>query len=450
MTELKPTQTDGTRKKLSAQKAGVLHCDQFVLPESFDPREFLSGRLAKRFDDARYVVDLIYVRTALGLVDDRGAVPLQAQYLRNVMAKDDSVAVIRALAKEQVVIRDFYIPREKCYGYRLGDRFKNDGHVRIAIRNPRLVRALKRLRERFHEQQLSRMQEVHHHLKRLQYGLAIDVDHAYEILKSIPTANNLFGSQGFLIAEIARRQMHFSVGKYGRVSNSITNLSRPVRAALTHKGEPLHYVDISCCQPALLGQMVSVSSRRFKKGRRQQEGEDRKGIIYDAEKRPSDRWFAPEPRDPSEDLRRYCELTQQGEFYEFLESDVRGMTRAKIKQRFLTDVIAKRKANKRGHEYPSQLEDRFKEIFPTVYQFIRMTNCDGWEHKNLIRELQRAESNLVIGQVSEGLRQRHPEMFFLTLHDAIYSTEGNMPAIVSEFERAFEINGFSMRLKPGY
>ena len=92
------------------------------------------------------------------------------------------------------------------------------------------------------------------------------------------------------------------------------------------------------------------------------------------------------------------------------------------------------------------MEDGFKTLFPVVYDFIRQVNKDGWEHSNLIRKLQRAESDLVIGQVAESIRRHHPEMFFMTLHDAIYSTEEKMPRIRSAFERAFAYNGYKMSL----
>lgn len=70
---------------------------QFVLPQSFDPSEFLTGPLTKRLDDARYLVALINMKTAHGCVDDRGGVPLRASYLRNVMAMHDCKKVIDAL-----------------------------------------------------------------------------------------------------------------------------------------------------------------------------------------------------------------------------------------------------------------------------------------------------------------------------------------------------------------
>jgi hypothetical protein len=113
----------------------------------------------------------------------------------------------------------------------------------------------------------------------------------------------------------------------------------------------------------------------------------------------------------------------------------------------LSDVVAKRKANRYGDEYPSDLEDIFRELFPIVYRCIRDTNRDGWEHANLIRRLQQEESKLVIETVAAELTARYPELPILTLHDAIFTTPDGIPSVIASFESAFSENGFPMNLK---
>lgn len=107
----------------------------------------------------------------------------------------------------------------------------------------------------------------------------------------------------------------------------------------------------------------------------------------------------------------------------------------------MADILAKRGT------YPSAVEDVFREHFPTVYRFIRNVNKGGSEHANLIRLLQRAESDLVIHTVAADLAVRRPEMFILTLHDSIFATELDIPAVRDAFEDAFKRNGFNMSLK---
>ena len=110
-------------------------------------------------------------------------------------------------------------------------------------------------------------------------------------------------------------------------------------------------------------------------------------------------------------------------------------------------MIAKRKASLRGAEYPSIVENKFRELFPTVYRFIRFVNRDGYEHSNLIRLLQREESGLVIESVAADLLTRHLRMFCITLHDAIFTTAEHLPKVEQAFQRAFEKASFAMKFK---
>ncbi len=233
---------------------------QFVLPESFEPREFLSAKLHRRADDARYLASTILWKTAIGRVDDRGRVVLNAKSLNNIMAKDYTAKVIGSLCEAGVIHRDHYIRGEKSYSYWLGDRFRFDQHIRRNATDGRLIGRLQKFQESWKEKQRSRMREVHFHLERQQQRLKIDVDYAKSILATFPRDKNLFDTQGLLVSNLAKHRMHFSVGQYGRVANAITNLSRDLRPALRHKGKPLHSVDIRSCQPALLGHLVAKAA----------------------------------------------------------------------------------------------------------------------------------------------------------------------------------------------
>lgn len=410
----------------------------FVLPATFEPCQFLPERLHRRADDARYIVSTILWKRAYGRTDERGRVPLMGRYLKRIMATHDYKAVLDSLLERGVICRDRYVVGETPYSYWLDDRYRADAHVRVDATDRRLIRAMDRFRCEQADEQASRMRPVHRHLQRIQFQLGIDAEQAAESLLALPSARNGFDSQGVLVRDLRERRLHFSVGRYGRVANSITNLSRHVRPSLHHRGDPLHQIDIRCCQPGLLGQLVNKHSGKKQAGEKG-EGAGPRVTTYDSQNEPLGGVGLAS-------LERYLTLTQSGVFYDFLVSEMDGMTRDEIKKRFLCDVLAKRKANNRGGEYQSRLEDRFAALFPPVYRFIRTVNKHGWEHANLIRQLQQAESSLVIGQVCESIRQTHPKMFLVTLHDAIFATEQNMPTIRSEFDRAFDASGHPMSL----
>jgi hypothetical protein len=411
---------------------------QFRLPESFHPGELLrTFPLIRLADDARYFVSLILTKTARGQVDDSGYVRLKAKYLRSIMHKHDYNKVVDALLDGGAVERVAYQVGENSFGYQLAKRFLCDKHVRLAAKDPRLIGRLRLFHEQAECERHSRMKPVHFALERIQQQLKIDGDQAWEILESLPPKSNPWDCQGLLVRDIEDQDFHVNVGRYGRLSNNVTAMKRELRSALRHGSEPLKHVDIKCCQPALIGKVAKETTQQ-----EDRTGQRQLGSIYDAPLKPPN----------SVDFVNYCKLVQTGQLYDFLLSILEAgngpkLTRDQLKDRFLVDVIAKRKANKHGAEYPSVVEDTFRLVFPSVFQFIRQFNKDGWEHENLIRRLQQEESKLVIETVAADLVLRHPKMFLLTLHDAIFTTERNIPIVVNAFHAAFDRIGFPMSLK---
>ena len=425
----------------------------FCVPESFDPHEFLrEPALCRLADDARYFVGLILTKLSRQQVDNDDKVRLMAKHLRNVMHKHKYCRVIDALLDGGAVTRAPYVVGERAFGYILADRFTHDKHVRVAATCPRLIGRLAAFHERAEAERRARMLPVHFGLERQQRRLRIDVRQAREIISGLPPESNPFDVQGVLTSDIEHREFHVNVGRFGRLSNNITSLKREVRAALRQNREPLAQVDVACCQPALVAKRAkkmipinkkqpNTANRRREEGERERE-DSKHASIYDA----------PRGTPPQSDLEWYCELVQSGSFYDYLLAQLPtcpNLTRDEVKKRFLVDVLAKRKANARGVEYPSVVEDCFRRLFPSVYRYIREVNRDGWEHAKMIRQLQREESSLVVETVAAHLLTRHPDLFVLTLHDAIFTAPGSIPLVLREFERTFDETGFPMTLKTG-
>lgn len=96
---------------------------------------------------------------------------------------------------------------------------------------------------------------------------------------------------------------------------------------------------------------------------------------------------------------------------------------------------------------PSQVEGIFQQHFPAEYAFVREFNGDGWQHKNLIRALQRQESAFVVETVAADLLRTHSGTFFVTLHDAIYAKAGDIPKVLAAFQAGFDKTGIKMKYK---
>lgn len=424
------------------------HPYEFVLPSSFDPAKILlTCRLRKRLDDARWFVATILRRSMGRKSERRPFVHLQAALLKRVMYGPDYAAVIDELLYAKVVERSPYVVRRCSFGYRLSQRYLNDCHVRIAATDDRLIERMRALHEERSQQLSDCMVPVHHALREQQTRLEINGEVAREILRGIPRSNP-FDVQGILVKDIEDKRFRFNVGEYGRVTNNITNLKRELRHQLHVNGEPLVCTDIACSQPAFLGKLIQNAGRSTAEEWGTERNEPQRRSIYDSNERLllCKDAMSRSTADCSTD--HFLALVQSGELYEFLLNQLPIIgTRERLKKRLLSDVFAKRKANSHGSEYPSAVEDEFRKLFPDVYSFIRSVNRNGWEHENLIRELQREESRFVIETVAADLMVRNPEMFCITLHDAIYTTPANVRLVEQAFERGFAATGFRMSMK---
>ncbi|MCX7418874.1 MAG: hypothetical protein NT013_04975 [Planctomycetia bacterium] len=352
--------------------------------------------------------------------------------------------VMDELRQGGVFERDRYLVGRRSFGFRLADRFAHDRHVRVPVTDQRLIKRLASFAAEHHQKQVATWLPVHHALADQQRRLRIHGDQAREWL-SLNQEANRFDVQGVLVGNIESGQFHFSVGTYGRVFNSISNLKRGLRYFIHVGGKPLWHVDLSCCQPALIAKMI-VDRKPLVRRQTEQEGETTRVSNYDSSGGLPDHYDSSPENRVGADVARYLELVRDGSLYDALlreaQSQVENIDRDELKRQFMCDVIAKR------GDYPRRVvEQVFVESFPTVSGFIREVNGSGREHKNLIQQLHREEARFVIGRVVTDLVSRFPGMFILTLHDAIYVAEENLTRVEQAFDRAFEQTGFRMSWK---
>ena len=225
-----------------------------INPQTFDPAEFLPVSLLKRSEDARYFVNAIYRRA---FPENKYVAQLKGEFLMNIMRKDAYADVIHSLIDGGAVDRiGSYVVGAKSFGYSLAPRFANERHVRVPVTDKRLERRLLAFHEKQNESEKQTWKPIHFQLESLQKHLQIHGNCARETLYDLPGNVNQNDNQGIMIADIEQRHFRFSVGRYGRVSNNITSMSRSIRPYLHISGHPLCSVDVVGAQPAFLGQLL--------------------------------------------------------------------------------------------------------------------------------------------------------------------------------------------------
>lgn len=339
--------------------------------------------------------------------DDDGIAKLYSPFLKDVMGALYS-RVIQALLKGGAIGRKPYSDGVS-FGYFLKEQFANDRLIRVPATSNRLIKAYNKAYGPKENDRLSRMREIDHKLSALQTLLEIDADEAVATLRQHPRDFRGVDLRTVLIAEIADHSFRWSVGNCGRRFNSITSLSRLVRKHLHVGGKRLASVDLSCAQPAFLAKEMADSLSYVS------------GFV--------------EP-----DQSRYASLVQAGTLYDEMGTLLGGeIGRDELKRLFLQDIFAK------DGNYHSPVESCFQSHFPSVHRFIRHVNAT--DHANLIRRLQKRESEFIFDCVAPDFVSRNPDKFLIPLHDAIFSTEDNIEAVAASFSRGFERTGFPMKMK---
>jgi hypothetical protein len=123
------------------------------------------------------------------------------------------------------------------------------------------------------------------------------------------------------------------------------------------------------------------------------------------------------------DVHHFQLSVSRGLLYEQL-MDATGLDRPTAKRRFMADVLGKRGS------YRSSVEDAFRRRYPSVHHFVRFVNRA--DHATLLRQLQRAESDFVIGGV--GQRLAGTRGAYVSLHDGIFCRQADLSEVVEAIE----------------
>ncbi len=312
--------------------------------------------------------------------------PLKAKCLRRSFPNTYVYKQVRdrLIGGGAIVCDNRYIAGEKALGYMLGPELAKMRQQRIAITDRRLAQKIRDKRRDW----IKTPDGVHRHLLRYLRGVEIDYPAALDALlgdgKSDPDDDTA-------IQLIRDGEFFFHVCAYGRVHTNLTNLKSSMRAFLSYRGMPLVNLDIRNSQPLIFATLLR---RRY------------------AGRMPPD-------------VLRYVELVQAGRFYEHL-MDAGGIAaerRSRFKRQFFGHVFFCKNSP------VTDAARLFDELFPHVYATIRAMKAE--DYTALAKDLQRAESDIMIGAVARRCMEEMPRTFIATIHDSILTTPDRADAIRS-------------------
>ena len=281
----------------------------------------------------------------------------------------------------------------------------------------------------------------------------------------ISTESGIRGWNQQIVHRIRSGRFYATRCEYGRFHSSFTGLSREVRQRLTTiDGEPLIEIDVSCCQPLLVGVMAT-----------QQPESDSLGVDLSQTALPIVPLGQPQgnhnttPPVPysicsalSANLMEYLRLCQSGQLYDRLTELCAGKTiadfiphdkwhpfakdrkiqRRDTKQAFLVMLFADVPTMQRLPMYQIM-----QDHFPDVAAFLVRAKQECYQ--DLARNSQRLESQLMVDGAAAELVHRHPDAVFVTIHDAILIPRRFIDVAADCIREQFERSGVQPHLKFG-
>jgi hypothetical protein len=378
-------------------------------------------------------------------------IPLNAATLRTILPPAEYRAILNwMLANGLIECNDIYkagdaTTRGYSTGYRLTSKYSEADFKQHFLCQPELANRLARYRARKEDNFLP----IHHHFKSMLNGL--------EVVGSWPMIY-------LPLALIANHDFYTVVCEQGRFHHNLANLDHNYRKNIQWKGRPLFMVDIVSSQPTFLALTLREQARQGildagtreitgkysessnKTEHKDQQQPDHQHSKHDKTNKGKRRGQGIYGDDSSHfdlnnsDLNKSQKLLNclDGNVYEEL-MDLTGYERDQVKVGFYATTYGGRL------DMSSRTGLAFQQLWPSCYEAILAPKPPQRRRRKLpfpstkleprvrhpadgalARQMQRLESDLVLGRVCERIRIERPSECLLSIHDCLITDEPNI------------------------
>ncbi len=331
----------------------------------------------------------------------RGWVKLHSKTLEQMMGRKYAAVVSTLRAADIIRVRRNYIPTVKTRSYRIHDQFKNSPYQRT----PLVGKVMNTRVNKYKVEQYEKLGIVQKHL------------HHWLTHIELPLVDKRYKRQALNIRRIQDKDWFLTDDKYGRVHSNVTNIKCSIRRRLTVNNLQLVEIDISNSQPLMFSLLLLSGFQTTKQS------------LYPL---PSTYICSANHirlKELSDDTWCYIELCEQGQLYETLMTYLGiDSNDSKARNKFKRDLF-KKVLYCCNETQDNALSDAFGELFPNVLKAIKWHKRD--DYRELARNMQRAESDLIINKVCGRLMTEHPDCPILTVHDSLLTPEANEDLVKS-------------------
>ena len=217
------------------------------------------------------------------------------------------------------------------------------------------------------------------------FSVRVDYDRAVFFLDSLMEKNlDLYNRNIYSIECINNGHIFYHFDDYGRMHTNYTILRSFIRKnCLTIDDESICEIDISNSQPLFLSKIIMDSNSKW----------------------VDEREFS-----------LFRQLVENGRFYQYFMSKLKIENKKEAKEFVYKVLFGKNMGN-------CKADKAFKQLFPTIHNFIKLYKKENGNYKILAYDLQRAESDLIFNKIIRKISIKYPEIKIITIHDSILVPE---------------------------
>ncbi len=284
-----------------------------------------------------------------------------------------------------------YFVGQKCTSYSLNPEYLNDKLIRWDNDDKVLLKKWKKNIISFEVMSLNDTRQINETVKK---KLVEDLFHVEIDFKSASTKLlNMFNDgeiddvgywkNQLSIESINDGSLFYVEDDYGRFHTNYTVLKKVIRDEhITIDGKPVEELDIKNSQPLFLSILLKDSQ-----------------------------FHTVHPKE----YKRYYESVKNGRIYEEYMS-VSGWDRKTCKDAMYKVLFA----NNGYKGKNAKINRYFKEMYPNVWEWLKVTKEKAGTHKVIAHELQRRESNLIFDHICHKIYKKVPDARLFTVHDSIF------------------------------
>lgn len=212
------------------------------------------------------------------------------------------------------------------------------------------------------------------------FSVKIEYDRAIFFLDSLKHQDiDIYNRNIYSVDCINDKHIFYHFDDYGRMHTNYTILKSFIRKnCLLIDGEETCEIDIPNSQPLFLTKIIDMDSNLV----------DQKELLL------------------------FKELTTSGTYYQYVMNQLGESNKKKVKEMTYKVLFGRNIAS-------SKVDKSFKNLFPTIHQFIKNYKKEHGDYRVLAYDLQKAESDLVFNTVIKKVMQFYPEIKLITIHDSI-------------------------------